>query len=195
MQFIHDLKRSWYSCIIKIIYAIGIGEVLAIFNLAGPETVSNFGINVVSLISLVFSMMGEELLKFIPLMLLLRTFYKFTDNTKVSMILSVAIVLAVFGLMHYSPGENTLISVLVMQGLGSLFEMYGYIKTKNLFVPYIAHLLTDAVIFIMILLGPVWIVKNMFRMFLNLTCVSFKYSLNYITITKLFSFRKIEALL
>ena len=100
-------------------------------------------------------MMGEELLKFIPLMLLLRTFYKFTDNTKVSMILSVAIVLAVFGLMHYSPGENTLISVLVMQGLGSLFEMYGYIKTKNLFVPYIAHLLTDAVIFIMILLGPV----------------------------------------
>jgi len=155
VQFIHDLKRSWYSCIIKIIYAIGIGEVLAIFNLAGPETVSNFGINVVSLISLVFSMMGEELLKFIPLMLLLRTFYKFTDNTKVSMILSVAIVLAVFGLMHYSPGENTLISVLVMQGLGSLFEMYGYIKTKNLFVPYIAHLLTDAVIFIMILLGPV----------------------------------------
>lgn len=133
------------------IYAIVIGEVLTMFNLSGPETVSDYGINVVSLISLVFSMMGEELLKFIPLMFLLRIFYKFTDNTKLSLILSIAIVLAGFGLMHYYPGENTIVSVLLLQGLGSMFEMYGYIKTKNLFVPYISHLLTDALGFLIIL--------------------------------------------
>jgi len=136
------------------IYAIVIGEILTVLNLAGSETASSFPVDIVSIISLIFSMMGEELLKFIPLMFLLRLFYKFTDNTKVSMALSVAIVLTVFRLMHYYPAENTIISVLLLQGLGSMFEMYGYIKTKNLFVPYIAHLLTDAVAFIAIMLGP-----------------------------------------
>ena len=137
------------------IYAIVIGEILTVLNLAGSETASSFPVDIVSIISLIFSMMGEELLKFIPLMFLLRLFYKFTDNTKVSMALSVAIVLTVFGLMHYLPGENTIVSVLVLQGLGSMFEMYGYIKTKNLFVPYIAHLLTDAIAFIAIMMGSV----------------------------------------
>ena len=32
--------------------------------------------NIISLISLIFSMMGEELIKFIPLMFLMRLFYK-----------------------------------------------------------------------------------------------------------------------
>lgn len=137
------------------IYAIVIGEILDMFHLSGPQVAPTFQVDVVSIISLIFSMMGEELIKFIPLMLLLRTFYKFTDNIKVSMTISVAIVLTVFGLMHYYPAENTIISVLLLQGLGSMFEMYGYIKTKNLFVPYIAHLLTDAVAFIAIMLGPV----------------------------------------
>lgn len=136
------------------IYAIVIGEILTVLDLAGSETASSFPVDIVSIISLIFSMMGEELLKFIPLMFLLRLFYKFTDNTKVSMTFSVAIVLTVFGLMHYYPAENTIISVLLLQGLGSMFEMYGYIKTKNLFVPYIAHLLTDAIAFIAIMLGP-----------------------------------------
>ena len=137
------------------IYAIVIGEILTVFNLAGPDMESAFPVDIMSIISLIFSMMGEELLKFIPLMLLLRLFYKFTDNLKISMIISVAIVLVCFGLMHYYPAENTIISVLVLQGLGSMFEMYGYIKTKNLFVPYIAHLLTDAIAFIAIMMGPV----------------------------------------
>lgn len=137
------------------IYAIVIGEILTVFNLAGPDMESAFPVDIMSIISLIFSMMGEELLKFIPLMLLLRLFYKFTDNLKISMIISVAIVLVCFGLMHYYPAENTIISVLLLQGLGSMFEMYGYIKTKNLFVPYIAHLLTDAIAFITIMMGPV----------------------------------------
>jgi hypothetical protein len=51
------------------------------------------------------------------------------------------------------PPMNTLVSVLLLQGLGSFFEMYGYIKTKNLFVPYISHLLTDLISFIIILVG------------------------------------------
>jgi len=46
-------------------------------------------------------------------------------------------------------------SVLLMQGLGSIFEFYGYIKTKNVFISYITHLLTDVFIFALIVVGMV----------------------------------------
>ena len=137
------------------IYSICVGSVLDIFGLAGApiSTPEELGVTVESTVGLIFSMMAEELLKFIPLMFFMRLIYKFTENLKQSVSISVAIVLVVFGLLHYMPPMNTLVSVLLLQGLGSFFEMYGYIKTKNLFVPYISHLLTDLISFIIILVG------------------------------------------
>lgn len=136
------------------IYSTVVGLSLDMVGLGGvPETAEAMGINIESTVGLIFSMMGEELLKFIPLMFLMRVVYKFSNNLKLSVVISVTLVLAGFGLLHYYPPSNTLASVLLLQGLGSLFEMYGYLKTKNLFVPYISHLLTDAVAFILILSG------------------------------------------
>ena len=117
---------------------------------SSPE---EMGVTIESTVGLIFSMMGEELLKFIPLMFFMRAVYKFSENLKLSVVISVTIVLIVFGLLHYNPPTNTLVSVLLLQGLGSLFEVYGYLKTKNIFVPYISHLLTDAFSFILILIG------------------------------------------
>ena len=137
------------------IYALCLGSVLDMVGLGGVEASSaeEVGVTIQSTVGLLFSMMAEELLKFIPLMFLMRLVYKFTDNLKISVAVSTAIVLLGFGLLHYAPPTNTIVSVLLLQGLGSLFEMYGYLKTKNLFVPYISHLLTDAVMFIIILVG------------------------------------------
>lgn len=137
------------------IYALCLGSVLDMVGLGGVEASSaeEVGVTIQSTVGLLFSMMGEELLKFIPLMFLMRLVYKFTDNLKISVAVSTALVLLGFGLLHYAPPTNTIVSVLLLQGLGSLFEMYGYLKTKNLFVPYISHLLTDAVMFIIILVG------------------------------------------
>ncbi|WP_405284462.1 type II CAAX prenyl endopeptidase Rce1 family protein [Methanobrevibacter sp.] len=135
------------------IYATVMGYVLDMFHLAGTDIASSRAVNLEMTVSLIFSMMGEELLKFIPLMFFMRLIYKFTGNRKLSLIISIILVLTCFGLIHYDPATSTIISVLLIQGLGSIFEVYGYIKTKNLFVPYISHLLTDAIIFIIILLG------------------------------------------
>ena len=137
------------------IYALCLGSVLDMVGLGGVEASSaeEVGVTIQSTVGLLFSMMAEELLKFIPLMFLMRLVYKFTDNLKISVAVSTAIVLLGFGLLHYAPPTNTIVSVLLLQVLGSLFEMYGYLKTKNLFVPYISHLLTDAVMFIIILVG------------------------------------------
>lgn len=135
------------------IYAILMGFVLDTFHLSAPEITEDMGITLMSIVSLIFSMMGEELLKFIPLMLLLRIFYKYSNNRKLSIALSTAIVMMGFGFLHYAPGYTTLISALALQGFGTIFEMYGYLKTKNIFVPYISHILTDAVAFILIMQG------------------------------------------
>ena len=137
------------------IYALCLGSVLDMVGLGGVEASSaeEVGVTIQSTVGLLFSMMAEELLKFIPLMFFMRLVYKFTDNLKISVAVSTAIVLLGFGLLHYAPPTNTIVSVLLLQGLGSLFEMYGYLKTKNLFVPYISHLLTEAVMVIIILVG------------------------------------------
>ena len=135
-----------------IIYCIVIGTVLDAFSLSGSEIVSKSYVTIELLASLIFSLMGEELLKLIPFLFFMRLVYKYSNNRKLSVIVALLIVIACFGLLHVADMKS-IVSVLLMQGLGSMFEFYGYIKTKNVLIPYITHLCTDAFIFIIILLG------------------------------------------
>lgn len=112
-----------------------------------PET-----INAEFMVSLFFSLMGEELLKFIPLMFFLRVFFKYTGNRKMSIIVSSLLVMLGFGLLHYD-FQAPITSCLLMQGLGSIFEIIGYIKTKNILVSYMSHMLTDIFLFGLMALG------------------------------------------
>ena len=96
---------------------------------SGLASIASGEENIISIISLVFSMMAEELIKFIPLMFLLRVFFKYTSNRRLSIMVSSAITLIFFGLIHLEPGAS-LLSVLLIQGLGSLFHLYVYLKTK-----------------------------------------------------------------
>ena len=107
---------------------------------------------IISIISLLFSMMAEELMKFIPLMFLLRVLFKYTSNRRLSIMVSSAVTLVFFALIHLEPNVS-LLSVLLIQGLGSLFHLYVYLKTKNLFASYLSHLMTDAFVLIMAMLG------------------------------------------
>ena len=135
-----------------IIYAGLIGSVLDYFSMMGTPTVSETSITVMSLISLLFSMMGEELIKFIPFMFFLRLCYKYSNNRKLSIVVSMIIVMVFFGFLH-AMDVKSIVSVLLVQGAGSIFEFYGYIKTKNILISYITHLCTDAFIFILIIMG------------------------------------------
>ena len=104
------------------------------------------------LVTSIFSIMGEEFFKFIPLMFFLRVIYKYSNNRKLSVIISVALIMVMFASVHaYNP--IMFLFALCIQGFGSIFEFYGYIKTKNILVPYLSHLLTDEFIFIMWFIG------------------------------------------
>ncbi|WP_295721558.1 hypothetical protein [uncultured Methanobrevibacter sp.] len=134
------------------IYSIIIENLLVNLGIVYPAGANPLNIDYISLISLIFSMMGEELIKFIPLMFFLRLFYKVTENRNLSFALSSIIIMIGFGLLHYD-FTSSVISVLLLQGLGTSFELYGYFKTKNIFVSYLSHILTDATVFILILSG------------------------------------------
>lgn len=57
-----------------------------------------------------------------------------------------------FGLLHHD-FASSIWACLLTQGVGTIFEIYGYYKTKNLLVPYISHILTDAFLMIMVMIG------------------------------------------
>ncbi len=148
-----EIKLAFLLFIVYIIYAFAMDTIIGAFSQPSEVSPEAIGITAEMTVSLIYSMMGEELVKFIPLMFLIRLFYKYTNNRKLSIVLSTIIVLISFGLIHYSPGLTSLTSVILIQGFGSMSELYGYLKTKNLFVSYITHLLTDGIIFMLILLG------------------------------------------
>ena len=132
-------------------YAILMGSALDYFGLSSAATGEASSDTIFSLISLIFAMMGEELIKFIPLMFFMRLFYKITNKREISFAISSVIIMIYFGLLHYD--FTSLAQCLLLQGLGTVFELYGYYKTKNLFVPYLSHLFTDVFIMIIVLIG------------------------------------------
>lgn len=149
-----EIKLAFLLFIGYLIYATVVGEILEVL-IHTPSVVGGDSavVNLETFSSLIFSMMAEELVKFIPFMFFMRFIFKYSHNRKLSLIISMIIVLIFFGLLHYDPATTSLISILLIQGLGSIFELYGYIKTKNILVSYLSHLLTDGVIFLLILIG------------------------------------------
>ena len=137
-----------------LIYSYTVGSVLDYFSLTGTSTLEGISITWTSIPPLLFSLMGEELIKLIPFLLFLRIFYKYSNNRKLSIVAAMLLVMVFFAMLHLMDLKS-LPSVLLMQGLGSIFEFYGYIKTKNVFISYITHLLTDVFIFALIVVGMV----------------------------------------
>ena len=69
-----------------LIYAFVMSEVLSYIGLAGTETGGEEYINWFSTFSLIFSLLGEELLKLIPFLFFLKVFFKFTNMRKLSVL-------------------------------------------------------------------------------------------------------------
>lgn len=142
-----ELRLALFLFIGYIIYAMVIGDVADAF-----LSVGYVSMGIEQLIILAFSMMAEEILKFIPFVFLMKVFYGATKSRKLAIILSTLIVMVFFGLLHYD-FEAPIMQCILIQGFGSIFEFYGYIKTKNILVPYLSHLLTDAAIMLIVFLA------------------------------------------
>ena len=147
-----DVGLAVALCIGYFIYSTAISFLLGYAGITSGGTINAATVDLMSTAASVFSIMTEEFVKFIPFMFFLRVLFKYTGRRKLSVAASVVIVMVFFASLHaYS--FTMFLFALCIQGLGSVFEFYGYIKTKNVMVSYITHLLTDLVIYSTILLG------------------------------------------
>ena len=135
-----------------VIYAIAFGTFVESIGLVALPSNNTSPYTVITLISLIFSLMGEELIKFIPFVFFLRVIYKYTNKRKLGIIISSILIMIGFGALHYDPALG-IGYALAVQGLGTIFEIIGYLKTKNLIVPYITHLLIDFVLMVIAMSG------------------------------------------
>lgn len=134
-----------------IVYALAMDFVLGNFGIVGGDLVGSHP-TWMDIPPLFFSLMVEEFLKFIPFMFFLRVAFKFSNNRKLSVIVSMAVVMLFFASLH-AYNWNMFVYAIFIQGFGSIFEFIGYIKTKNILVSYITHMLTDILGFSVAILG------------------------------------------
>lgn len=107
------------------------------------------------IVSTLLQLVGEEFLKILMLLIVMYVVYRFTNNRGLAIGLGVIISLSVFGLAHSKAYHGRLLQILLIQGFGSIFDLYAYMKTKNVVVSYILHVLIDYIPFITIMLGYV----------------------------------------
>lgn len=139
-----DLKPIIIAVVIQIAYSFMILYILESTGMTTPSPVDTevASTTLLSFISMVIQLMGEELFQAILLIILMFITCKFL-NRKASMAISVIITLAAFGFLHEGYYGN-LLQVLLVQGLGSLLSLLLYIKTRNIMVSYANHLLYDS---------------------------------------------------
>ena len=87
---------------------------------------------------------GEEMLKIDAFLAILMLIDRRWGKRKAGIIVGMVISALLFGLLHYRTYGN-LLQVLCVQGSAGLVLLYLYLRTKNVFVPFWAHVLSDCV--------------------------------------------------
>ena len=100
----------------------------------------------------VIQLVGEELIKFIPLIILTAYLYK-SIGRKAAIIVAIIISQIIFALFHIPAYGFSILFLLVHIGLSSIVLPFVYIKTKNLVLCYIIHLINDLWAFLPYILG------------------------------------------
>ena len=100
-------------------------------------------INFMFYLSIAIQLIGEEFFKIFILLIIMYVVYRFTNNRNLALYIGIIATLLAFGLIHYSAYSGRILQILLIQGLGSIFNLYAYMKTKNFVVSYAVHILID----------------------------------------------------
>ena len=107
------------------------------------------------IITVLMQLIGEEFFKIFLLLIVMYVVYKSTKNRGLSIALGVIFTLFIFGVVHSRAYSGRILQILLIQGLGSIFNLYADRKTKNVVVAYIMHLIVDFIPFTIIMLKSI----------------------------------------
>ncbi len=138
-----DLKTIILCFLASLIFPMIMGGLLRAFGypVAADSSVATT-FSVVFVLANFVQLIGEEFFKVFLLLIIMYLVYKFTNNRNLAIRLGIIFTLIAFGFIHMG-AYGRLLQVLLIQGLGSIFDLYAYMKTKNVLVSYIIHLLID----------------------------------------------------
>jgi len=69
--------------------------------------------------------------------------FKRTGKRKMSVVAAVIITLFIFGIAHFRAYNGSLVQILLIQGAGSIFALFCYMRSKNILTSYAMHFLQD----------------------------------------------------
>lgn len=155
MPNLNDILLIILCALLYYLYSI---IMIYIFNSTGVGTNGNVvttNIDIILCLGLLIQLLGEELFKIILMLSVMFLVYNFTNKRKVSIICGVLISTLMFGLIHYNAYNGALAQIIIIIGFGSLFYTYAYLKTKNVIVAYISHILIDGIIICKLILSSI----------------------------------------
>jgi hypothetical protein len=149
-----DFKIIILCFIAYYVYSLSMELILWLFHypLAGDAVLSVAGQDLFFYVTFFLQIMGEELYKILIFLFLLFAVYKLSGNRSLGIGIAIIGTVFIFGISHYSAYNGKILQILLIEGLGAIFNLYAYFKTKNVFASYIVHLLIDMGVFIIPLL-------------------------------------------
>ena len=109
--------------------------------------------NIPLLVVTALQIFGEEVFRFMPFLLVAYFVYKFTQNRKHAVLLGAVASLIIFGALHTSAYGSFLFAVVGIT-IPAIALAYSYLKTKNIFVSYLVHLIIDFSLIMLFNLAP-----------------------------------------
>lgn len=144
MPKLKNIKTIILCTLGSIVYGVIMG---AILKFSGYPVVGNantaLATNISFFADLFIQLVGEEFFKILLLLILMYVVYRYTENRSLSLWIGIIGTLTIFGLAHTEAYGGRVLQVLLIQGFGSIFDLYAYMKTKNIVVSYIVHILID----------------------------------------------------
>lgn len=109
--------------------------------------------NIPLLVVTALQIFGEEVFRFMPFILVAYFVYKSTQNRKHAVLLGAVASLIIFGALHTSAYGSFLFAVVGIT-IPAIALAYYYLKTKNIFVSYLVHLIIDFSLIMLFNLAP-----------------------------------------
>lgn len=147
MPKLGDIKIIIICFILNSIFTIGMAALLTSlgFKLSNNTSTIAHALFITNNLFLLIQLIGEELFKVSLLLCIMALIYHFSENRRLSVVISTLFVMLVFGLMHLPAYNMNFIQSLLLIGLGAIFDLFPYLKTKNVTNSYIVHVLIDIV--------------------------------------------------
>jgi len=150
-----DLKLIVLLVIVGFFLAMAMYMIVTYFGIVGSETPVYEDLESLSYwVSFPFDIFIEEFVKLIPFLAILTLSFHFTKKRKLSIVIATIITLIIFGLLH-TDNSGSIVIALAAVGIPSVVDVFAYLKTKNIVITYLTHLIFDILLFALAYFGTI----------------------------------------